>query len=84
MFKQNLFGEILESLQMTQKEVKPREIRELQIRIIDLETKIANMEKKGARIRPVDLISMSFFATVNSAIIVVSIVLLLFIRLKLF
>jgi hypothetical protein len=69
---------------MTQKEVKPREIRELQIRIIDLETKIANMEKKGARIRPVDLISMSFFATVNSAIIVVSIVLLLFIRLKLF
>ncbi len=69
---------------MIKKEVKPREIRELQIRIIDLETKIASMEKKGARIRPVDLISMSFFATVNSAIIVVSIVLLLFIRLKLF
>jgi hypothetical protein len=68
---------------MTKKEVKPREIRELQIRIIDLETKIANMEKKGARIRPVDLISMSFFATVNSAIIVVSIVLLLFLRMKL-
>ncbi len=68
---------------MTKKEVKPREIRELQIRIIDLETKIAKMEKKGARIRPVDLISMSFFATVNSAIIVVSIVLLLFLRMKL-
>ncbi|MEE9610410.1 MAG: hypothetical protein V3W19_04120 [Desulfatiglandales bacterium] len=67
---------------MTKKEVKPREVRELQIRIIDLETKLANMEKKGARIRPVDLISMSFFATISSAIVVVSIVLLLFLRMK--
>ncbi len=72
----------MESLQMTKKEVKPREVRELQIRIIDLETKLANMEKKGARIRPVDLISMSFFATISSAIVVVSIVLLLFLRMK--
>ncbi len=68
---------------MMKKEVTPREIRELQIRIIDLETKLANMEKKGARIKPIDLISMSFFATINSAIIVISIVLLLFIRMKL-
>ncbi|GBE19059.1 MAG TPA: hypothetical protein ENH13_06960 [Euryarchaeota archaeon] len=68
---------------MTKKEVTPREIRELQIRIIDLETKLANMEKKGARVKPVDLISMSFFATINSAIIVISIVLLLFLRMKL-
>ncbi len=68
---------------MMKKEVTPREIRELQLRIIDLETKLATMEKKGARIKPIDLISMSFFATINSAIIVISIVLLLFIRMKL-
>gem|GEM_PF-4009702 len=69
---------------MTKKEVTPREVRELQIRIIGLETKLATMEKKGARVKPVDLISMSFFATINSAIIVITLVLLLFVRMKLF
>jgi hypothetical protein len=69
---------------MTEKEEPtPREIRELQIRIIDLENKISSLEKKGAKIRPVDLFSISFFAAVNSAIIVVSIILLLFLRMKL-
>lgn len=73
----------LESTQMTAKrEPSSREIRELQLRIIDLESKISSLEKKGARIRPIDLISMSFFAAVNSAIIVVSIILLLFLRMK--
>ncbi|MFQ5800596.1 MAG: hypothetical protein ACE5HH_02600 [Candidatus Hydrothermarchaeales archaeon] len=64
------------------REPSSREIRELQLRIIDLESKISSLEKKGARIRPIDLISMSFFAAVNSAIIVVSIILLLFLRMK--
>jgi hypothetical protein len=73
----------LESLQVAKKDAQPRDIRELQIKIMDLEKKISVLEKKGARIRPMDLISMSFFATVNSAIIVVTIVLLLFLRMKL-
>ncbi len=68
---------------MRKKEPTPREIRELQIRIIDLETKISTLEKKGARMRPMDLISMSFFATVTSAIIVITIMLILFLKIKL-
>ncbi len=68
---------------MAKKEPSPREIRELQIRIIELENKLSTLEKKGARLRPLDLVSVSFFATINSAIIVVSIILLLFIRMKL-
>lgn len=61
----------------------PNELRELKLKIMELEKKIQSFEKKGARIRPIDLVSMSFFATVNSAIIVVSIMLLIFIKLKL-
>jgi hypothetical protein len=73
----------IESLQTkSKKEPTPKEIRQLQLRIIELEQKLSSLEKKGARIRPLDLISVSFFAAVNSAIIVVSIVLLLFLRLK--
>jgi hypothetical protein len=68
---------------MTKKEASPREIRELQLRILELEDKISTLEKKGARVRPVDIVSISFFAAVNSAIIVVSIILLLFLRMKL-
>jgi hypothetical protein len=66
------------------KEPSSREVRELRLKIIDLESKLSALEKKGARIRPIDLISMSFFATVNSAIIVVSIILLLFLKMNLF
>ena len=74
----------LEALQRTEKrEPTPREIRELQIKIIDLENKVSVLEKKGVRLRPVDLISISFFAAINSAIIVVSIILLIFLRMKL-
>jgi hypothetical protein len=74
----------LAPLQMSKREPSPREIRELQLRIIDLENKITTLEKKGARIRPIDLISISFFAAINSAIIVVSIILLLSFRSKMF
>jgi hypothetical protein len=73
----------METLQTVKKEASPREIRELQLRILELEDKISALEKKGARVRPVDIISISFFAAVNSAIIVVSIILLLFLRMKL-
>ncbi len=66
------------------KEYTPREIRQLQLQLLDLENKVSNLEKKGARIRPIDLISMSFFAAVNSAIIVVSIILLLSLRTSIF
>ncbi len=66
------------------KEYTPREIRQLQLQLLDLENKVSNLEKKGARIRPIDLISMSFFAAVNSAIIVVSILLLLSLRTSIF
>jgi hypothetical protein len=74
----------LAPLQMSKREPSPREIRELQLRIIDLENKITTLEKKGARIRPIDLVSISFFAAINSAIIVVSIILLLSFRSKMF
>lgn len=73
----------IETLQTTKNEASPREISELQLRILELEDKISALEKKGARVRPVDIISISFFAAVNSAIIVVSIILLLFLRMKL-
>jgi len=64
------------------KDSTPAEIRELQLRLLDLENKVSQLEKKGARLRPIDLISMSFFAAINSAIIVISILLLLFLRMK--
>jgi len=72
----------LESVQMSGKDMTPREIVELQAKLIDLENKVSSLEKVGAKLRPIDLISMSFFATVNSAIIVVSIIFLLFLRMK--
>lgn len=68
---------------MRKKEPVSRDVRELQLKIIDLENKLATLEKKGARIRPIDLITISFFATINSAIIVVTILLLLFLKMKL-
>ena len=67
---------------MSGKDMTPREIVELQAKLIDLENKVSSLEKVGAKLRPIDLISMSFFATVNSAIIVVSIIFLLFLRMK--
>lgn len=75
----------LEAAHMAKKQepTPASELRELQLRIIELENKVQSFEKKGARVRPIDLVSMSFFATVNSAIIVVSIMLIIFIRMKL-
>jgi hypothetical protein len=68
----------LESIQKRIKAEYPaRDIRKLQLRLIELENKLSNLEKKGTRIKPRDLISMAFFATVSSAILVVSLVLLL-------
>jgi hypothetical protein len=51
---------------------------------IDMETRISGIEKKGAKIKPIDLISTSFFATINSAIIVVSLLLIMLFKSKMF
>jgi hypothetical protein len=65
-------------------ELKGRDVREIQLRILDMETRISGIEKKGAKIKPIDLISTSFFATINSAIIVVSLLLIMLFKSKMF
>jgi hypothetical protein len=64
-------------------ELSKKDLRRLHIKLIDLEKKLNSLEKKGTKIKPLDLISIAFFATINSAIIVVSIVLLLLLKTKL-
>ncbi len=56
----------------------------LALKMIGLEKKILDIEKKGARIRPLDLFSIAFFATMTSAIIVFGIILLLILKTKIF
>lgn len=65
---------------LTLKMAKEPDIKELQMKLMELESKISKLERTGARVRPSDLFSMSFFAAVNSAIIVISILLIISVR----
>jgi hypothetical protein len=73
----------MQSTHRIKNELSSRDLARLNHKVIELENKLAKIEKKGARIKPIDLISMSFFATISSAIMVVSIVLLLLLKTKL-
>ncbi len=53
------------------------EIQAMMVKLSELEGKLKSIENKGAKIRPVDLIGISFFAAINSSIIVMSILLLI-------
>jgi hypothetical protein len=73
----------MQSTHRIKNELSSRDLARLNHKVIELENKLAKIEKKGARIKAIDLISMSFFATISSAIMVVSIVLLLLLKTKL-
>jgi len=64
--------------------VKEPDIKQLHLKILELETKVSKLERTGARVRPADLFSMSFFAAVNAAIIVISILLIISMRSNIF
>jgi len=59
------------------------EVEKLKLTVIDLQNKIAKLEKKGAAVRLCDFFSISFLATMTSALIVLSLVLLIFIKIRL-
>ncbi len=63
---------------------KEPDIKELQTKIMELENKVSKLESTGARVRPADLVSMSFFAAVNAAIIVISILLIISLKSNIF
>lgn len=65
-------------MQDTSNIIQPNwDIEALMIKASELERKIGKIERKGAKIRPVDLIGISFFAAINSSIIIMSILLLI-------
>lgn len=58
-------------------------VRKLELEVIDLQNRLEKMEKKGVALRVCDYFSISFLSTITSALIVLSLVLLIFLKIKL-
>jgi hypothetical protein len=76
--------ELVDSSLQLKNELSRKDVRRINLKLIDLEQKLSRMEKNGVGLKLKNLISIAFFATINSAIIVVSIVLFMLLKTQMF
>jgi hypothetical protein len=74
----------LDSTLKLKSELTRRDVRRFNLKLIDLNQKLTRIEKKGVGLKPKNLISIAFFATINSAIIVVTVVMFMLLKTRMF